>query len=864
MQELLKEIYSKCVDAPPLQWQERLAAEAVPSDRILRIPTGFGKTLGVLLAWLYHRALQKDSSWPRRLVWCLPMRTLVEQTSNEAKRVIQRLGLQDQVDVHVLMGGAERADWARYPERDTILIGTQDMLLSRALNRGYGAARGRWPMEFGLLNQDCLWVFDEIQLMDVGFATGLQLQALRAQWQQVKPCYTWWMSATLQKDWFMLSEEARETAERVPVTRLAASAETGDLWSGVTKHIAAVNCSDAQAITTIIADELIAGCRDVLVVLNTVELACEVYSSLQKWISKRDTPDAELRLIHSRFRPAERSQWSKELRSRRTWEEGGCARVLVSTQVIEAGVDLSCELLVTELAPWASLVQRFGRCARWGGTGRVKVVDRNLSEKKCAPYAFAELEAARDALSLIQDVSPRSLEMFESQHPELLLSLYPYDPGVLLRSRDLVELFDTSPDLSGQDIDVSRYIRSGVERDLQVCWIEVDAEIGPDPEFTPARDALCSVPFLKAREWLIARNYKKSPSTTAKCAWVWDWELGRWYHPKASDLYPGRTVVVDAEEGGYKPDTGWDPKSKKAVEPVDIVLSEEKNDEGQRDTEALSSYPWLTIATHGKLVGDEVHSLASELVPESADLLQLAAWLHDLGKAHSAFQACLIPTTPGHPQRRDLAKAPQEAWKPLRSLYSLDGRTRKGFRHELASVLALMDLLQRYAPDHEAFGAELREVLYPESNAKREPETALLENSILKQLAGLDASRLNLLLYLLCAHHGKIRVTWHASADDLQATDGRLRGICKQDTVAETKLWSGKGYCTLPASQMDLSPAELGFGRRFGSGWTERVLDLLDAHGPCALAYHEAVLRAADQRASAMSVEDPLLREVTQ
>ena len=26
----------------------------------------------------------------------------------------------------------------------------------------------RWPLDFGLLNQDCLWVMDEVQLMDVG------------------------------------------------------------------------------------------------------------------------------------------------------------------------------------------------------------------------------------------------------------------------------------------------------------------------------------------------------------------------------------------------------------------------------------------------------------------------------------------------------------------------------------------------------------------------------------------------------------------------------------------------------------------------------------------------------------------------
>ena len=41
------------------------------------------------------------------------------------------------------------------PKRPAILIGTQDMLLSRALNRGYGMSRYRWPMHFGLLNNDC-------------------------------------------------------------------------------------------------------------------------------------------------------------------------------------------------------------------------------------------------------------------------------------------------------------------------------------------------------------------------------------------------------------------------------------------------------------------------------------------------------------------------------------------------------------------------------------------------------------------------------------------------------------------------------------------------------------------------------------
>jgi len=42
-------------------------------------------------------------------------------------------------------------------------------------------SRYRWPVQYGLLNSDCLWVMDEVQLMGPGLPTTLQLQALRRQ-----------------------------------------------------------------------------------------------------------------------------------------------------------------------------------------------------------------------------------------------------------------------------------------------------------------------------------------------------------------------------------------------------------------------------------------------------------------------------------------------------------------------------------------------------------------------------------------------------------------------------------------------------------------------------------------------------------
>jgi CRISPR-associated endonuclease/helicase Cas3 len=152
----------------PREWQSDLAEEPACRDRLIRMPTGFGKTEGVLAAWSFHRLCQADDRWPRRLFWCPPMRVLVEQTEQVAQAIAERIPSERRPAVHVLMGGEDVGEWFVYPERPAILIGTQHMLLSRALNRGYASGRARWPVEFGLLNQDALWVMDEVQLMDVG------------------------------------------------------------------------------------------------------------------------------------------------------------------------------------------------------------------------------------------------------------------------------------------------------------------------------------------------------------------------------------------------------------------------------------------------------------------------------------------------------------------------------------------------------------------------------------------------------------------------------------------------------------------------------------------------------------------------
>ena len=251
-------------DVDPLRWQVALAENSSCESRLIRIPTGFGKTLGVVSAWLWNRIYRNDEGWPRRLLWCLPMRVLVEQTEAEVRAALLRLGKYwangndhaDKVGVHLLMGGADAGEWHLHPEHAAVLIGTQDMLLSRALNRGYGSARARWPMDFGLLNQDSLWVMDEVQLMDVGLATSGQLQAFRQQdrtaGRTVRPSYTWWMSATLQRAWLEKSPETKVLGAAFPETSIPPDARTGLLWETIDKPVVVEKAQDAKTIAKLV------------------------------------------------------------------------------------------------------------------------------------------------------------------------------------------------------------------------------------------------------------------------------------------------------------------------------------------------------------------------------------------------------------------------------------------------------------------------------------------------------------------------------------------------------------------------------------------------------------------------------------
>jgi CRISPR-associated endonuclease/helicase Cas3 len=811
------------------------------------------------------------------------MRVLVEQTEASIRGWLDALNLTwdgtadhtNKVGLHVLMGGADGGAWHLHPEQPAVLVGTQDMLLSRALNRGYASPRARWPMEFGLLNQDCLWVLDEIQLMDAGLLTSAQLQAFRLgdqiEGRELRPVVTWWMSATTQRWWLESVDTRPQLLPSLPAsTEVRPADRAGPLWEVKRGLTVERGAAEPGKIAELAAEQHEPGSLT-LVVVNTVERACAVYDALAKRLAKKC--GIQLCLVHSRFRPRERRTWRQAfLRRDAVMPESG--RIIVATQVVEAGVDISADLLITDLAPWASVVQRIGRCARYGGSGRVVIFDRGLEEDddaKAAPYSASALAACARALGELVEVGPATLDRLKERR-----DLFPYEPLHRLSHRELEELFDTTPDLTGSDLDVSRFIRGGEERDLLVCWVTVAKHDGPPADLRPPRDALCPVAFLAARDWLCGKESKSAKSPRLRPgvrAWTWDYVDDEWRVAARRDLFPGQVVVVEEGVGGYDLQRGFSPASLPLAMKDTVPWVPEEADqradaaEGRED---LSADPPKTIGTHGSEVAQILGGLARslQLRPDLGRVLELAGTWHDYGKVHPAFQGCIVNAKGG-----DLAKAPRSDWVPLRQMYTFVAAGRRerrvGFRHELASTLGLFAAMERLNRDHPALLGELGEVLRAASlETAPNDEGPAPDGPLMEELLGLGTA-FNLLAYLVCAHHGKVRVTWHSAPGD-QGYDVRderglpIRGVREGDELATCRILDGRGEPHwVPALTLHLDPAAIGLSPRYGASWSERVGELLRANGPFALSFLEALVRAADVRASRLRSSDSLLIEVS-
>lgn len=648
--------YREIYGVDPFPWQadlvDRVLGEGVWPD-LVDVPTGLGKTALIDIAVFVAAATAHEAGdrriGRRRVFFVVDRRIVVDDAYARAERLAEALDLavegsvahqvalglrslaphvgqplavpppvpRSQVERDVLRVTRMRggitwdAAWLDRPDIPGVVVGTVDQVGSRLLFRGYGVSDRRKPIDAALVGMDSLVLVDEAHLAEAMTAT-LDAARRRDHGDVGVP------KATV----IQLTATPGRHSRRQYLFDVDAHRRSTVAWRRLTapKKLMLVASDAKQVVDALVAEGVRAladGLDTVLIVCNTVDRARQVHAALEKATARKHEPfNAAVDLLIGRSRPADRDLLVRGLQAR-----FGVGRsrtpprpaILVATQTVEVGANLDVDALVTESAPWDSLVQRLGRLNRLGdgpdGARAVVVHDDTDS----AVYGAARL-AAWEALSDLVgtstiDVSPLACRALAARMPDAARSTRPDVP--LLQTPTLDGWTRTAP-IPFPDAPISYYLH-GLGRDVasvSIAWRdgllvedpigddterpdgEIDAELSmlpvlaaeqvevplhaarrwlageaatpisdlEDDEEVPGPNRLVSEPF-RALAWrtgqVMAHGRPAQPA--ANGAWVW---------VEADQIRPGDLLVVPVERGGLD-QYGWSPTSKAKV--VDVA-----------------------------------------------------------------------------------------------------------------------------------------------------------------------------------------------------------------------------------------------------------------------------------------------------
>ena len=340
---------------------------------MLKAPTGSGKTEAVIAPFLAQFVDNKFHTAPR-MIYVLPMRVLVNSVAERIKKYTEKIS--SHISVEIQHGDVPNSPFFIAD----IVVTTLDQFLY-AFARASGQVGRHLDIPSGSIASSIV-VFDEAHMYRDGFTFSIMRALMEILQKSHIPfiLMTATMPDSLEKSLFEnrdLFSDVKRIMGSVPIeSTIRVSIEEAPLYSNSKVYI---------------TDELLSKIKShkTLIVVNHVKRAQKIYEEIKTTLCLEDE---EIVLLHSRFTKSDRKQHEKKAISMIPHKEDGRiiipegTGVVVSTQVLEAGIDFSAELLITELAPADSLIQRAGRCARYKGESGEMVVFPVEDDKGHLPY----------------------------------------------------------------------------------------------------------------------------------------------------------------------------------------------------------------------------------------------------------------------------------------------------------------------------------------------------------------------------------------------------------------------------------------------------------------------------------------------
>lgn len=361
-QSYFKEITG--IKFPPYEYQEAVGAKILSGKNlILSVPTGAGKTWAAILPFLIAQ-IEKRQDFPLKLIYSLPMRALTNSIYNEVSEKLNKTNLFE---------GSAKIQTGEYNNDPTfegdLVFATIDQSLSGFLSFPLGLSKVQANINAGAWIGSYL-VFDEFHLLDEKRAMATTLGALKMLNGLCQFCI---MTATMSDNLMRSLQEVIPDTEIITLT---------DFPNDKDKIASLKPTKDKKKVTVfeleLNADLVLEKHRErTIVICNQVETAQKLYMDIEGKIS-----GTKVLCLHSRFFDMDRKE--KESQLKKLFGRGSKENaILITTQVVEAGMDLSCQTLHTQVSPVNSFLQRAGRCARFDGeTGEIYVYDIGAKSKE--------------------------------------------------------------------------------------------------------------------------------------------------------------------------------------------------------------------------------------------------------------------------------------------------------------------------------------------------------------------------------------------------------------------------------------------------------------------------------------------------
>ncbi len=575
----------------PMLWQSRFYLEHFDQGKVpatADIPTGLGKT-AITALWLI--AIRAGRKLPRRLVYVVDRRAVVDQATTFVESMRQRLPVGEQFPISTLRGKhADNREWLDDPSKPAIIVGTVDMIGSRLLFEGYGVSRKMRPYHAGFLGADTLIVLDEAHLIPP-FERLLEsiensadsLAARDGKDRTLVPAlHLLSLSATgreRQGEVFRLAEE--DLGEHTSLTRHRLNAvKSLTIINGEVKNLPKYLAEAAWDLT----ESGMCPLR-CLVYCNSRDQAKETRDELTKLGRRRakganNLPEMKTELFIGARRGHERESAADRLRElgflAGSESKGDSVRFLVATSAGEVGVDLDADHMACDLVAWDRMVQRLGRVNRRGdGSARITVIDAgpfapktvSATEMRRIEMAHRQVRTLLEALPEIEDghdASPRAIHDLKQQaEPDLRAVMEQATTPVPLRpalTRALLDAWSmTSLKMHAGRPEVAPWLRGWVDDKPQtvVLWRAHLPIPAPLPELENKRER---------RDWHkdIAAYFEATPPHVSEQLETETHLVADWLVARAKDL-------IEQPEAEFKAQNDGRPCSNDVPFPEDIV-----------------------------------------------------------------------------------------------------------------------------------------------------------------------------------------------------------------------------------------------------------------------------------------------------